>query len=299
MLTVQELNNQFGNSEIRFYADPAGLIRAEINNPKGKAEIALHGAHLISFVPDGQEPVLWMSEKSWFEADKPIRGGIPVCWPWFGGHPEDSSMPSHGFARISEWEVFESGKCDNGATYIELALTPGLIDEKFKNGNFLAKYRVEVSDKLSASLIIENTDKNDLSFSAALHSYFNVSEISNIKVSGLDGRPFIDTLDDTNHVQQGDICFDAEIDRIYLDTEDVCVIDDPDMKRRIKVSKSGSRSTVVWNPWTDKAKRMPDFGDDEFHTMLCVETTNADKDARKLAFEETHTLQVVIESTTY
>ncbi len=298
MITVQELNNEFGSSEIRFYTEPHGLVCAELNNPMGKADIALHGAHLMNFIPKGQEAVLWMSKKSYFEAGKPVRGGIPICWPWFGGHPCDSNMPSHGFARLFVWEPVASGSCDNGATFIELALTPGLIPDKFETNDFLVKLRVEVSNKLSAALIIDNTGSESLSYSAALHSYFNISDISNIKISGLDGKAFIDTLNDTRHIQAGEITFDAETDLVYLDTEDTCVIDDPGFKRKIKISKTGSRSTVVWNPWDAKAQRMPDFGDTEYHGMVCVETTNAETDARTLAPGECHTLQVIIESET-
>ena len=156
----------------------------------------------------------------------------------------------------------------------------------------------EVSSKLSAALIIDNTSGKDLSYSAALHSYFNISDISGIKISGLDGKTFIDTLDDTRHVQEGDITFAAETDLVYLDTEDTCIIEDPGFKRKIKISKTGSRSTVVWNPWDAKAQRMPDFGDNEYHNMVCVETTNAETDARTLAPGECHTLQVIIESET-
>jgi glucose-6-phosphate 1-epimerase len=294
-MTVQELNNEFGTPGIRFYNDSHGLVCVELKNPAGKAVIALHGAHLMSYIPEGQRDVLWMSGESYFAAGKPIRGGIPVCWPWFGGHPSDPDMPSHGFARLSDWEAIAAGE-DNGATFIELALTPGLIPEKFRNGDFLVKLRVELSDKLSAALIIENTDDKELAFSAALHSYFNISDISAISISGLDGRAFIDTLDDTRHVQEGDIRFAAETDLVYPDTEDTCIIDDPGFERKIKVAKNGSRSAVVWNPWKAKSVRMPDFGDEEYHSMVCVETTNAETDARTLAPGESHTLQVIIES---
>ncbi|MBU8901768.1 MAG: D-hexose-6-phosphate mutarotase [Victivallales bacterium] len=298
MLTVQEFNQEFANSEIHFYTDSHGLACVELNNPMGKASLALHGAHIMSFIPKGQEALLWMSEKSYFEAGKPIRGGIPICWSWFGGHPCDSDLPSHGFARISVWEPIAGGNCADGATFLELALTPGLIANEFKTNDFLVKLRVEVSEKLSVALIIDNCSDKDLSYSAALHSYFNISDIENITISGLDGKPFIDTLSDTNHIQQGDISFVAETDLIYLDTEDTCIIHDPGFKRKIKVSKVGSRSTVVWNPWDAKAQRMPDFGDNEFHEMVCVETTNAESDARTLAPNECHSLQVIIESET-
>ncbi len=298
-MTIQEYNREFGNSEIRFYTDAHGLACVELNNRAGRAEIALHGAHLMSFVPEGQEALLWMSKKSCFEAGKAIRGGIPICWPWFGGHPRGSTMPAHGFARISTWEPVAAGSCGKGAAFLELALTPGLIADEFETADFLVSLRVEVSNKLSVALSIENTGEKAFSYSAALHSYFKVSDIAKITLSGLDGRTFIDTLDDSTHLQQGDITFAAETDSVYPDTEDTCVINDPGFKRKIKISKAGSRSTVVWNPWAAKARRMPDFGDREFREMLCVETANAGTDARTLAPGEGHTLQVIIESESY
>jgi D-hexose-6-phosphate mutarotase len=296
VLTVQELNQEFGSPEIKFYTDLHGLVCAEIENSHGKTCIALNGAHVFEYAPKNQKPVLWMSKESYFETGKPIRGGIPVCWPWFGGHPSNPDMPSHGFARISQWEVIAGGKCHENATFLELALTPNLVAEKFKPADFLVKLRVELGNKLSVELIIDNTGKGEFPFSAALHSYFNISDISRISLSGLDGREYIDTLDNTRHIQQGDITFSAETDSVYLDTEDTCIINDPGFKRRIKISKTGSRSAVVWNPWAAKSQRMPDFGNDEFHTMLCVETTNAENDAHTLKPGESHTLQAIIES---
>ncbi|MDD5697964.1 MAG: D-hexose-6-phosphate mutarotase [Victivallaceae bacterium] len=299
MITAQELNREFGSDRIHFHTAPHGLISAELDSPGGKGVVALHGAQVLNFIPKGQEAVLWNSEKSWFEPGKPIRGGIPVCWPWFGSHPDDSALPSHGFARLSEWKPAAAGECRSGAVFLELKLTPQMIADKFKNADFLLKLRVEVSSKLSAALIIGNTGKNDLSYSAALHSYFNISDISRIAISGLDDSTFIDTLDNTIHRQQGKIRFTAETDRLYEDTAATCVIDDPGFRRRVIVAKNGSRSTVIWNPWEAKSRRMPDFGDTEFHNMVCVETANAGTDTRTLTPGESHTLQVIIEAQNY
>jgi D-hexose-6-phosphate mutarotase len=293
-MTLTELNDKFAGEQLQFIEGPGGLTVARISNSLAEADIALHGAHVMSFVPKGQKPVLWMSESSWFEENKPIRGGIPVCWPWFGGHPTDGGMPSHGFARISEWQVEDTGTLEGGVTYIVLKLTENEIADCFKDFAFEARIRVEVGNELSVALIVDNTGSEKMCFSAALHSYFNVSDITNISIHGLDGREYIDTLDDTRHVQSGDRTFDAETDLVYLDTDDKCVIDDTGLDRRIFIDKEGSRSAVVWNPWIAKAQRMPDFGDDEYQTMVCVETTNAYNDARSLAPGEQHILRAII-----
>ncbi|MFA7231872.1 MAG: D-hexose-6-phosphate mutarotase [Victivallaceae bacterium] len=288
------LNDKCIDLGVCFQPGPGGLPMALINNEQGSAEIALHGAHVMSFFPKGEKPVLWMSRSSWFLPDKPIRGGIPVCWPWFGGHPSNTAIPAHGFARISEWQFADAGRLDSGATWLELKLTEKDIDEQFKDFPFEAVLHITVGNVLEVALQIKNTGEKEICFSAALHSYFNISDINQIAVSGLAGREYLDTLNNTQAVQNGKITVNAEIDRVYLDTEDACVIEDSGYNRTIRIAKSGSRSTVIWNPWIDKSKRMPDFGDEEYHNMICVETTNAQNDARSLEPGAIHVIKAEI-----
>ena len=270
-----------------------GLRCVRVSTKLAAAEVYLHGAHVTHFQPFGQPPVLFMSAKSWFEADKPIRGGIPVCWPWFGGHPSDKDKPSHGFARITDWHVADTDTVKDG-TLVILQLTERNITANFREFPFDIRMEVLVGSELHVSLVIVNTGKEKMSFSAALHSYFNVSDIASVSVEGLENCKYLDTLDHIFKVQKGIITFDAETDRVYLNTQAACIIDDPGFNRRIRIAKSGSNSTVVWNPWIEKSKRMPDFGDEEYHTMLCIETTNAENDARIIAPAERHTLKAII-----
>jgi glucose-6-phosphate 1-epimerase len=294
MAQICDLNNRFSIPGELFFTDgPGGLPMVKINNSKATAEIMLHGGHVMSYVPAGELPVLWMSDSSWFLPDKPIRGGIPICWPWFGAHPCDKNLPSHGFARISEWQVELTEKL-NGATRIMLKLTPGEVPGNMPQFPFELRLDVIAGDDLQVALGIKNTGDNDLSFTAALHTYLNVSEISSIKITGLENCSFLDTLNNTRNEQSGAINFTEETDRIYLDTETSCIIHDPKYKRRIKIDKSGSNTTVVWNPWIAKSKRMPDFGDEEYQKMVCVETTNAENDAKTLHSGCRHILKTVI-----
>ncbi|MEI8206660.1 MAG: D-hexose-6-phosphate mutarotase, partial [Kiritimatiellales bacterium] len=260
-----------------------GLRYLELLCNGAETHVYLHGAHVLHYQPVGQAPVLWTSQKSCFEATKPIRGGIPVCWPWFGAHPSDTTQPAHGSARLTEWEPVASGATAN-ATTLTLRC-PNSHEVKAT-----AELTVVLADSLTVTLTTTNTGSAPLSFSEALHTYFSISDIRTVSVTGLDGQPYIDAVPDERLIrtQAGPITFTEETDRIYTNTASECTIIDPGMKRRILVSKKGSRSTVVWNPWVAKATRMPDYGNDEYPKMVCVETANCGPDALNLAPDQTH-----------
>ncbi len=281
-------------NKIKFVPGSGGLMMAEITTPMATAQVTLHGAHVLSYVPNGKKDLLWCSKKSWYEPGKPIRGGIPVCWPWFGGCSWNKELPSHGFARISEWEVVETGELENGGAYIVLELNDNPCTRKMWDYAFKAQIKVEVAEKLTVSLIVENTGDEELCFTAALHNYFAVSNVADITISGLENTRFLDTLVDTEKTQDGAIKITEEFDNVYLNTDATCTIDDPGFERKISIAKQGSKSTVVWNPWIEKAARMPDYGDSEYPEMVCIETTNAQNDARSVKPGQSHTLTTII-----
>lgn len=276
------------DNELRFEKDPHGFKIARIDNDLCSAKIALHGAHVLSYIPKGGEELFFISEKSYFEPLRPIRGGIPVCWPWFGSHPADESLPGHGFARLLEWQVASSRSLPE-CTELVLSLQDNDYTRAMFDYNFMIEAVIRAGRSFEIALKVTNTDSRSFDFSAALHSYFTVSDIRKVTLHGLDSRKYIDTLDDSVHTQYGDMSFKAETDLLFEDSSDVCVINDSG--RRIVIDKDGSNSSVVWNPWITKAARMPDFGDEEYLRMLCVETTNAGKDARTLRSGETHQLK--------
>ena len=294
---IQRLNGQFGvPGHLEFRSIQGGLPAAVIRNRHASATVALHGGHVTAFQPHGQDPVLWMSRCSRFQTGAPIRGGIPICWPWFGAHPTRAQAPFHGFARVSEWDVARAQALDDGSTLIELGLADTPQSRELWPHPFGLRLRVRVSTELDVELTMLNTGHEPMTCSAALHSYFAVSEVASIRVRGLEGTPFMDTVQSVPvpGVEDQPLVIRSETDRIYLDTESRCSIDDPGLRRCIRIAKRGSRSTVVWNPWIAKSARMPDFGDDEFHRMLCIETANAAADAREIASGETHVLDTVI-----
>lgn len=293
---IPTLNAHFGiTRQISFVSGPGDLPMIAIRNGAAEAMIMLQGAHVLSFQPHDQQPVLWVSQQARFESGKAIRGGIPLVFPWFGPHPSDPSKPQHGFARTMLWEVLGTSAGAEGTTQVRLGLHDNDQTRELWPQAFALEYVVTVGNVLEAELIVRNTDEVAYTWTGALHSYFTVGDVRQVAITGLDGTTYIDQVDAMQRkTQHGDITFDSETDRIYLATDATCEIHDPVLYRRIQVAKQGSRSTVVWNPWIDKSRAMADFGDDEYPGMVCVETANAADDAVTLAPGAEHRLKAII-----
>lgn len=273
---LSQLNQQFSSDQVQFVEGEQGFVKAVINNHFAQCEIYLHGAHVTSFVPQGQEDLFWLSKQAVFVEGKSIRGGIPICWPWFGGHWNDASKGAHGFARLMDWQVVDVETTDNGATELIFRLSDTDATFAIWPFKFMLQYRVRVAEQLSVSLTTTNINKFDFQISEALHSYFSLADIHQAVIQGLDGTSYVDALNDSLITpQSGDIEIDQEVDRVYINTQDTCVLVDQTRQRNVEVTKSGSDSTIVWNPWIDKAKRMPDVNDEGYQHFMCIETANA------------------------
>lgn len=314
MATTQQLNKQFGiDGQLEFREDvpvkgtppdsrPAGglgsasgLIVAGIDNEKATAKLCLQGAHLMSWRPKSQAvPVVWLSRDAKLAAGKSIRGGAPVCWPWFGAHASESGFPGHGFARTVPWQVVESGSEPDGATRITLRLVESDKTRAQWPYDSRLDLTVIVGETLRMELITENTGATGFVIGEALHTYLQVSDIGAVRVTGLDGCDYWDKVgSSTLRKQSGAITFSGETDRVYINTAAECVIEDDKLKRRIHVAKSGSLSTVVWTPWTEKAAKMGDMGQpDGWREMVCVESANAIENVVRVAAGTRHTLIV-------
>lgn len=269
---------------ISFEKLAAGYPVIRVTHPLADASIALHGAHVIDYTPADHKPVIFTSKEAVYKSGKAIRGGIPVCWPWFSAHPTDSSLPSHGFARNKFWRLYSSAATAQGVTLVF----------EYRHGSLDASLIVAIGSSLTVALHTKNISDRDEVVGGALHSYFNIGDINNVSLSGLDQVSYIDSLTDTVETQQGDITFNAELDRIYTDTKDNVMINDPVLKRDILVQKTGSHSTVVWNPWIEKSASMGDLGNEEYNTFLCIEAANAGEDVHTLAPQQHHTLSTTI-----
>lgn len=255
-----------------------------------KAELVLQGAHVLRWQPAGHRPVLWVSGSSWFESGRPIRGGIPICFPWFGPHPTDSAQPTHGVVRLRPWEL-KSQECSAEGDTTELCLV-------CFEAPFQLEYRVRIGRELKCSLKVHLpvSAVAAVECEAALHTYLAVSDVRSVKVTGLESVPFLDKapVRSDGGASGKPIEFRSETDRIYQNTDHTVSVVDPGWQRVLTVSKSGSLSTVVWNPWIDKSIRMPDFGNDEWTGMLCIETAAVGDCRLSLEPGESHTIQAVI-----
>jgi glucose-6-phosphate 1-epimerase len=248
------------------------LPQLEINTAWSSAEVYLHGAHITHFQKKNEPPVLFMSQLSRFNKDTPIRGGIPVIFPWFGSREGEAA---HGFARTQTWELREVAQLPTGGVSLRLSLPDSPAAALFQK--FSADYLITIGKTLTAELTVANLSPHqDFTFESCLHTYFNVGDINAISVTGLKGADYLDKTENfarkTERAEH--IKISRETDRIYLDTTAPVEIHDSNLQRRIRVEKTGSLSTVVWNPWVDKAEEMADFGGDEFQKMICVESGN-------------------------
>ena len=268
-----------------------GFEYIEIENSSAKVKIALQGAHIFEYAKKDGESFLWLSEISDFEQGKSIRGGIPICWPWFGVN-QDKNLPQHGFARTSMWEFVCSDEIDEKTSSVTLKLTCNDETLKIWAYKFELELHVVISDNLTLELKTTNIDDKEFSITQALHTYFAVSHISHVNIKGLDKKPYLDALTWKNEIQKGDITFDKEVDRVYQEVDNEVLL--LDKNRTISIKNGGSSSVVVWNPWIEKTKRMSAMNDDDYKSMVCIESANAFDDARILQPKAAHTLVATI-----
>jgi D-hexose-6-phosphate mutarotase len=253
-----------------------GLPRITVSNRFANAEIYLLGAHVTRFLPVGEaQPVLWMSAKSPFIEGKGIRGGVPICWPWFGPRKD---MLSHGCVRNRSWHLVSAAQLSDGRTRLELGIEHSAETLAQWPHEFSLRMAVTVGATLDVALTTTNTSAIPFNYDDALHTYFSVSDVHQVTVSGFDGLPFIDRIPSVaRKVQDGAIAFTGETDRVYLTGPvtgtTTSVINDPAWKRRIVITATGSRATVVWNPWTGKGMEMPEV-QEQWPGFVCVEHAN-------------------------
>lgn len=295
-IELETLNDKFAlPGYLAFRAGEGDLPVADINNHHASAVVALYGGHVLSFQPHGQKPVLWLSRHSRYQPGQPIRGGIPVCWPWFGPHPTDPGLPAHGFARILLWEVLGGEILPDERTRLRLGLNDSEATRALWPHPFRLEILITVGPALQVDLVVFNPGDKAYNCTGALHTYFNVSQATTIQVYGLEDAAYLDTVDASlQKVQAGPVTISGETDRIYLNTANDCAIEDPHWQRRIHIGKAGSRSTVVWNPWINKSKRLPDFGDEEYTGMVCIEAANTANDVVMVMPAGEHRLSTTI-----
>lgn len=279
---------------VRVVMNPGGLPKIVVTSQFSTAEVYLHGAHITHFQKNGEPPLLFLSRKSLFAPGKAIRGGIPICFPWFGAR-EGAVM--HGIARLSEWELSSSAAAADGSVKVVFTLPQNLLVQA---GWPAAKvdFVVTVGQTLTMELDVNNITMQPVDFEACLHTYFSVGDIAQVSISGLKGLYYLDKVDHFARKLEsaGAITISSEVDRVYLNSTGTVKIRDARLRRILSVEKSGSASTVVWNPWIEKARAMADFVADEYKEMVCVEAGNVGESRVTLSPGKSASLNVVLSS---
>lgn len=243
-----------------------------LQNQHGMARVCLLGATVTEYQPAGAQPVVWTSPHSKFEVGTPIRGGVPVCWPWFGAHATPG-FPAHGFVRSELWQVVKMEDTAEDRTSVTLAVEDDVESHKLWPYRFRLELKVTLGPGLEMALTSINRDQRGIPFSAALHTYFRVSDIGAIRIDGLDKTDYLSKVHDyQKFTTEGAVTIGERVDRVYLNTEAACTIEDAGFQRKIEVEKSGSRTTVVWNPWARLSVEMTELGPEAYRQFVCVET---------------------------
>jgi D-hexose-6-phosphate mutarotase len=294
-LVPEKLRRHEISGRVEIVTGPGQLPLVKIRTPWSTAEIYLLGAHVTHFQKNGEPPLLFMSAKSWFAPGKPIRGGVPICFPWFG--PRDGE-PAHGFARVTEWDLLKTAAAPDGTVTVHFALPR--IPGREAWGNLRTEFIVTVAETLTMELAAANESCGEtLDLESCLHTYFHVADIGTVTVTGLEDAPFDDFAAGAggkrSPAERAPLRITQETNRVYPDNAAAVEIHDEKLKRVIRVEKFNSKSTVVWNPWT--TQKMPeDWGQAEHQQMVCVESGNVKQNKISLAPGKSTSLKVVLSS---
>lgn len=262
----------------------------DIQNKYATAKIALQGAHVFAYQVVDKPVLLWLSDAAYFIEGKAIRGGIPLCFPWFGKHKSDDALPQHGFARTSLWELVLEKELADASCHVQLKLCESSQSLALWDYKFELTLDVYVGEALRVVLSVHNTDRRAFEVGTALHTYFQVSHIDDVRIEGLDDTMYYDALTQSTHTQKGTLSINEETDRVYQTHNDTLSFSDA--KYSTSIESKGSASVVVWNPWKEKSQAMADMTNDGYKSMLCLETSNAREDTRWVKPSEVHRLEV-------
>ena len=295
LFTVAELDRRLGIPGVaRVSEGNGGLTRAQIRGAFGEAEIYLHGAHLTSWKPAGHDEVLFISTTSRWEEGHAIRGGIPICFPWFRAKSDDPHAPAHGFVRTTMWQLESIMENENGIA-VSMFTQSDENSRKWWPGEFRLVHRVRFGSELRLELVCMNTGTTPFRFEEALHTYNRISHIENARLQGLDGVSYLDNTESNKEkTQRGEVIIASPTDSAYCNTQNEVDLLDPNKKRRIRLQKEHSLSTVVWNPWSEGAARLQDLGDGEWRQFLCVEASNILDAAINLASGQEYRMAAVL-----
>jgi glucose-6-phosphate 1-epimerase len=295
IVDAAELDRRFGIPGVaRVGEGNGGLPRVQITGSFGEGEMYLHGANVTSWKPAGRDEVLFVSSKSRWEEGQAIRGGIPICFPWFRAKVDDAHAPAHGFVRTKMWQLESIAVNDRGVA-VSMFTESDAETRRWWPAEFRLVLRVIFGSELNLDLVCTNTGTTPLRFEEALHTYNRVSDVARVRLQGLDTVRFLDNTDSNKEkTQHGDVVIASQTDNAYVDTKSETDLLDAHMHRQIRLKKANSTTTVVWNPWRDAAAKLRDLGDGEWTQFLCVEASNILGAAVLLKPGQTHTMTAVL-----
>ena len=275
-MNIDQLNIEYGiTGQLKFVIGNGGFPFILISNRSATALISVYAAQVLSFRPEECEDLLFLSQKSYYDEGKAIRGGIPVCWPWFGPDPMDLNRPNHGFVRNGLWEVFATEATTDLETKVKLRFVETFQSKSYWQQPFTLDLSVSVGNTLTLELVTRNTGDQKLSITQAFHAYLKVGNINQVQILGLESTDYIDNLDNgVKKHQMGAVTVLEEVERIYINVKNGLIIDDSNFNRQIRITSTSNKTVVVWNPWTSKSAKMPDLEMDDFQHFICVETGN-------------------------
>jgi glucose-6-phosphate 1-epimerase len=285
-MSIEQLNTQYGlTGQLKFVEGKGGFPFIEIQNKSAKALISVYSGQVLSFQPITEpEDVLFLSNQAYYQDGKAIKGGIPICWPWFGPDPEGLGRPSHGFVRNRLWSVVSTEATSETETKVTLGLANTAETQTIWPQSFELAIEISISNTLSVALVTRNLGDRAFSITQALHTYFKVGDISQVRVLGLENTQYLDKVDSgIQKTQQGAVAIAQEVDRVYTDVRGELVIDDTALGRQIRITSSGSKTAIVWNPWAKICAEMADLGDEDYKSLVCVETANAANEVVEVA----------------
>ena len=281
-MTTTDLDAKYRVGDLVRVVDHDGHTIIVVSTPVASADIALQGAQLLSWTPTGHRDVLWCAPLPPANAGKAIRGGVPICWPWFGPHATDASQPQHGLVRTVNWTLAETRATDAGAHI-------ALIHDAF---GCALRFEIEIGAQLTMTLATTNTSAAAITVTEALHTYVHVADVGAVAVHGLNGQIYRDNTDGMREKQQsGPVRPKHETIAVFPDTPDAAEIEDATLARRIRVTRTGGRSTVVWHPGATVSS-FKDIPPDMANSFVCVESGNIAPNAVTLAPGASHRLSV-------
>ncbi len=299
MNLLEQINQQYSiDNHLTFTQGKGRLPVISVTTPHATATISLHGGQVLSYKPvgnvdDSNQDLLFVSNNAYFQNDKAIKGGAPICWPWFAAHAENEKLPFHGFVRNQTWQVHATECRDNGDVVITLVFNDTEQTRNLWPYSFELRQVITVGTCLGIDLITHNTGTQAFSLTQAIHTYFSVGDITQVKVTGLENKPYLDKVEQfAAKNQTGPVTVNQEVDRIYQQVDSPLVIRDAAFNRNIHIEHTGSATAVVWNPWVDISEQSQDLEDDSYQHFICVETANAAENIITVAVGDTYTLGV-------